>query len=81
MWATDDEGTITFSNAAGAELLGHEDLVGRSLADLTHEEDRRASAPEGWAGVVRRLHADGACGRSTRARSAPARAGRASTAT
>ncbi len=58
VWATDADGTITFSNAAGAELLGHEDLVGRSLADLTHEEDRPSLAEE-WTGVVRRLHADG----------------------
>ena len=60
MWATDAEGTITYTNAAGAELLGHDDLVGRSLAGLTHDEDRDANtAPEGWAGVLRRLHADG----------------------
>ena len=83
VWATDADGTLTFSNAAGAALLGHEDLVGRSLADLTHPEDRDANAaPEGWAGVLRRMHADGSPARpSTRARSAPARAGRASTAT
>jgi EAL and modified HD-GYP domain-containing signal transduction protein len=60
VWATDADGRITFSNAAGAALLGHEDLVGRSLAELTHAEDRDATAaPEGWAGVLRRLHADG----------------------
>ena len=41
VWATDAQGTITFSNAAGAALLGHEDLVGRSLAELTLEDDRR----------------------------------------
>lgn len=58
VWATDEQGTITFSNAAGAELLGHEDLVGRSLADLTHEDDRGSLGQE-WAGVLRRLHADG----------------------
>jgi c-di-GMP phosphodiesterase len=60
VWATDAEGTITFSNAAGAQLLGHDELVGLSLADLTHSEDREANAaPDGWAGVLRRLHADG----------------------
>ncbi len=26
VWATDADGTLTFSNAAGAALLGHEDL-------------------------------------------------------
>ena len=55
IWACDADGTITFSNAAGAALLGHEDLVGRTLADLTYADDRRAlSTPGGWAGVVRR---------------------------
>jgi EAL and modified HD-GYP domain-containing signal transduction protein len=53
IWATDDEGRITFTNAAGRELLGYEDLVGRRLAELT--EDFR----DGWSGVVRRRHADG----------------------
>ena len=60
IWATDADGTLTFFNPPGAALLGHEDLVGRSLADLTHAEDRDANAaPEGWAGVLRRVHADG----------------------
>src|SRR5688572_24522499 len=31
VWASDDEGTLTYSNAAGAKLLGIEDLIGRSL--------------------------------------------------
>ena len=55
VWASDDEGTLTYSNAAGAKLLGIEDLIGRSLTELTHAEDK----PVGWNGVVRRIHADG----------------------
>ncbi len=75
IWACDADGTITFSNAAGAALLGHEDLVGRTLADLTYAEDRRAlSTPGGWAGVVRRLHADGSL-RTVDTRWAPLREG------
>jgi c-di-GMP phosphodiesterase len=53
IWAADGDGQITFSNPAGRELLGHEELVGRRLAELT--EDFR----QGWSGVVRRRHADG----------------------
>jgi EAL and modified HD-GYP domain-containing signal transduction protein len=60
MWETDAEGVLTFSNPAGAELLGVEELVGRSVAELTHPDDRPAViAPEGFAGVIRRRHADG----------------------
>jgi EAL and modified HD-GYP domain-containing signal transduction protein len=60
VWATDAEGTITFSNAAGAALLGRDDLVGTKLAELTHPDDRAAlGEADGWAGVIRRLHADG----------------------
>lgn len=55
VWACDEDGTLTYSNEAGALLLGYEDLVGRSLADLTHPDDK----PMGWNGVVRRRHADG----------------------
>ena len=55
MWASDDEGTLTYSNPAGAKLFGIEDLIGRSLSELTHAEDK----PVGWNGVVRRIHADG----------------------
>src|SRR4051812_43726545 len=35
IWATDGEGRLTFSNAAGRELLGRDDLAGRSLEELT----------------------------------------------
>ena len=56
IWAADGDGTLTFSNAAGAALLGHDDLVGRA-AGRAHP--RRRPAPSGWAGVVRRKHADG----------------------
>jgi EAL and modified HD-GYP domain-containing signal transduction protein len=59
MWACDPDGNLTFSNPAGAALLGHEELVGRVLAELTHPEDRPALRADGWSGVVRRLHADG----------------------
>jgi EAL and modified HD-GYP domain-containing signal transduction protein len=55
IWASDDEGTLIYSNAAGAKLLGIENLTGRSLSDLTHTEDKAT----GWNGVVRRVHADG----------------------
>jgi EAL and modified HD-GYP domain-containing signal transduction protein len=55
VWAADDEGTLIYSNGAGAKLLGIEDLIGRSLTELTHAEDK----PVGWNGVVRRIHADG----------------------
>ena len=44
-----------YSNAAGAKLLGIDDLIGRSLTDLTYAEDK----PTGWNGVLRRIHADG----------------------
>ena len=60
IWTIDGEGTLTFSNPAGAELLGHQQLVGRSALELTHPDDRPSlTAPDGWAGVVRRQHADG----------------------
>lgn len=56
IWACDHEGTLIFSSPAGATLLGYDDdLTGRSLADLTHPDDK----PFGWTGVVRRLHGDG----------------------
>ena len=45
------------------------------MADLTYAEDRRAlSTPGGWAGVVRRLHADGSL-RTVDTRWAPLREG------
>src|SRR5262249_60868788 len=53
LWAAGDDGRITFSNAAGRELLGYEDLAGRRLAELT------VDFRDGWSGVVRRRHADG----------------------
>jgi c-di-GMP phosphodiesterase len=59
MWACDPDGQLTFSNPAGEALLGHPDMVGRALADLTHAEDRPALRADGWSGVVRRLHSDG----------------------
>jgi EAL and modified HD-GYP domain-containing signal transduction protein len=60
VWASDSAGTITFSNAAGSALLGHEELVGRTLEEFTHRDDQVAlTAPQGWAGVIRRRHADG----------------------
>src|SRR4051794_24022510 len=70
IWVTDGEGRITLSNPAGAQLLGHEDLTGRALKDLTHE-----GAPEDWAGVIRRVHADGSL-RTVDTRSVPAGDGR-----
>jgi EAL and modified HD-GYP domain-containing signal transduction protein len=58
IWETDGEGVLTFSNPAGAELLGADDLVGRSAVELTHPDDREAvTAPAGFAGVIRRRHA------------------------
>src|SRR4051795_7699166 len=59
IWTCDPEGVLTFSNPAGAGLLGREELVGRPLAELTHPEDRPALRADGWSGVVRRGHADG----------------------
>jgi EAL and modified HD-GYP domain-containing signal transduction protein len=59
IWTCDPDGNLTFSNPAGEALLGHADLDGRALADLTHAEDRPALRADGWSGVVRRLHADG----------------------
>ena len=56
MWACDPDGTLTFSNPAGAALLGDDDLVGQPLADLTHPEDRPALRADGWSGVVRRRY-------------------------
>jgi len=55
IWIVDEQGTLTYSNAAGASLLGHDDLTGRSLVELTYPEDR----PAGWSGIVRRRHANG----------------------
>jgi c-di-GMP phosphodiesterase len=55
VWVVDGLGKVTFSNAAGAALLGYEELTGRALADITHPDDLSA----GWAGIVRRRHADG----------------------
>src|SRR3954451_2134153 len=59
IWTCDPEGVLTFSNPAGAGLLGREELVGRPLAELTHPADRPALRADGWSGVVRRGHADG----------------------
>src|SRR4051812_43582140 len=59
MWASDPDGRLTFSNPAGAALLGQDDLVGQPLAELTHPEDRPALRADGWSGVVRRRYADG----------------------
>src|SRR5215470_18474197 len=36
VWETDAEGVITFSNPAGAALLGVDDLVGKHAGELTH---------------------------------------------
>jgi c-di-GMP phosphodiesterase len=58
LWETDAEGVITFSNAAGAALLGIEDLVGKDARELTHPDDQSAVAT-GFSGVIRRRHADG----------------------
>jgi c-di-GMP phosphodiesterase len=58
VWETDAEGVITFSNAAGATLLGVEDLVGRNAKELTHPDDAEA-VTAGFSGVIRRRHADG----------------------
>src|SRR4051794_19338300 len=59
IWTCDPEGVLTFSNPAGARLLGQEELAGRPLAELTHPQDRPALRADGWSGVVRRGHADG----------------------
>jgi EAL and modified HD-GYP domain-containing signal transduction protein len=60
IWETDAEGVLTYSSPAGGELLGHAELVGRPLAEVTHPDDRPALAAEaGWSGVLRRRHADG----------------------
>jgi c-di-GMP phosphodiesterase len=58
VWETDAEGVITFSNPAGAALLGREDLVGQNVKELTHPHDRDA-VTAGFSGVIRRRHADG----------------------
>src|SRR3954463_21042 len=58
VWETDAEGVITFTNAAGASLLGRDDLVGQSVKELTHPHDRDA-VTAGFSGVTRRRHADG----------------------
>ncbi len=55
IWIVDEHGTLTYSNAAGASLLGHDDLTGRSLDELTYPEDQAT----GWSGIVRRRHANG----------------------
>src|SRR3954467_15992632 len=54
IWTCDPDGVLTFSNPVGAGLLGHDGLVGRPLAELTHPEDRPALRADGWSGVVRR---------------------------
>src|SRR3954467_7017210 len=58
VWETDADGVITFSNPAGAALLGVEDLVGRNAKELTHPDDAEA-VTAGFSGVIRRRHADG----------------------
>jgi EAL and modified HD-GYP domain-containing signal transduction protein len=58
MWETDADGVITFSNPAGAALLGIDDLAGRDARELTHPDDREA-VTAGFSGVIRRRHADG----------------------
>ena len=58
VWETDAEGVITFSNPAGAALLGRDDLVGASAKELTHPDDRDG-VTSGFSGVIRRRHADG----------------------
>src|SRR4051812_26709945 len=58
VWETDADGVITFSNPAGAALLGVEDLVGRNAKELTHPDDQEA-VTAGFSGVIRRMHADG----------------------
>ncbi len=55
LWAVDEEGRLRFSSAAGAALLGREELLGVPLAELTHPDDHAV----GWSGVLRRQHADG----------------------
>src|SRR4051794_20900525 len=55
LWAVDEDGRLRFSSPAGAALLGRDDLVGTPLVELTHPDDRAV----GWAGVLRRRHADG----------------------
>jgi EAL and modified HD-GYP domain-containing signal transduction protein len=55
LWAVDEEGRLRFSSPSGAALLGHEELLGMPLAELTHPDDRAL----GWNGVLRRRHADG----------------------
>src|SRR5690349_11484582 len=42
VWETDAGGVITFSNPAGAALLGIEDLVGKDARELTHPDDQAA---------------------------------------
>src|SRR4051812_39235936 len=53
VWETDAEGVITFSNPAGAVLLGVEDLVVRNAKELTHPADQEA-VTAGFSGVIRR---------------------------
>jgi len=58
VWETDGDGVITFSNPAGAALLGIEDLVGHNARELTHPDDQ-AAVTTAFSGVIRRRHADG----------------------
>ena len=54
MWASDDDGTLTFSNPAGAKLLGIDDLVGRSLGGAHPRDDKRRGLDRGRAAHPRR---------------------------
>jgi PAS domain S-box-containing protein len=68
IWVTAGDGRVLDVNAAAAEMLGFapQELVGRSILDLSHPEDvparaRAASAPAGTVVVARRrlLRRDG----------------------
>ena len=67
VWASDEDGTLTYSNPAGAELLGIDDLLGRSLRELTHSDDK----PWAGTGSCGASTPTAACARSTRARCRP----------
>ncbi len=54
LWAVDEDGRLRFSSPAGAALLGRDELIGLTLAELTHPDDQAL----GWSGVLRRRHAD-----------------------